>query len=204
MSKFKLLMIWCLVLGMLTSCSKDEEGATPNTAEDYWPTTAGSTWNYGGMSPYTARVTGNTKDFEGKTYREFETQQGNTINKSYLLKDKDGVYKAIGFMPNTGEVEITFLKPESAVGKPWVQSFTMNGVLTTITMSIEQKDITKTVENKIYDNVVNVKAVYTYSYMGQDLGIEFVVNYYFAKGIGLILTDLGEEGSIPLLSYDIK
>lgn len=204
MNKLKLILMWCLLVGTLASCTKEDD-TTPDleAAEDYFPTTAGSNWTYGGATQYTARVTGNTKDINGKTYREFETQQGSQVNKSYLLKE-NGTYSAIGFMPNTGEVEIFILKEENVTGKPWVQTFTMNGVLTTLTMSIEQKGISKTVEGKTFNDVINVKAIYNYSYMGQDLGMEIVAHYYYAKGVGLILTDFGNQGQVKLLSYEIK
>ncbi|MBB6612693.1 hypothetical protein H7F15_16745 [Pontibacter sp. Tf4] len=204
MNKLKLILLWCLVVGALASCTKEDD-TTPNleAAEDYFPTTAGSNWTYGGAIQYTARVTGNTKEINGKTYFEYETQQGSTSNKSYLLKE-NGNYSAVGFMPNTGQMEIFILKEESIAGKPWVQEFTINGVLTTLTMSVEQKGITKTVGDKTFDDVVNVKAIYTYSYMGQDLGTEIVANYYYAKGVGLILSDFGAQGQVKLLSYEIK
>lgn len=205
MKTIKLSLIWCLVAGMLISCGKEEDANPASAAEqDYLPTTTGSTWTYGGISPYTATVTGATKVINGKTYREMETQQGSTVNKSYVLKEK-GVYTAVGLVAGTGNLEeIAILKAETPVGKPWEQTATINGIDTKMTLSIVEKDISKTVEGKTYNNVINVKMVSSYSFMGQDLGFTTTAHYFFAKGVGLILNDLGANGQVPLLTHDVK
>jgi hypothetical protein len=63
MNKLNYLLIWCLWLGTLISCGDKADDAQPtsNTAEDYLPTTKGSTWNYGGNTPYTCIATGKPK-----------------------------------------------------------------------------------------------------------------------------------------------
>jgi hypothetical protein len=203
MNKLTLLMIWCLVVATLVSCSKDDPAPAPATEQDYMPATANSTWSYGGTSPYTLTVTGATKVVNGKTYYEMETKdEDDTTSKSYLLKD-NGVYTGIGIVPNTGSLEITILKEKAPVGESWEQTSTLNGVDTKMKFVIVEKDVSKTVEGKTYKNVINVKMEMTFTFMGQDLG-GLTGNYYFSKGVGLILTDFGTQGQAPLLTYDIK
>ncbi|MFD3001873.1 hypothetical protein ACFS7Z_15980 [Pontibacter toksunensis] len=204
MNKLKLFLIWCLVIGALTSCSKEADPEPATTAEqDYLPTTTGSTWNYGGDMPYTLTVTGKKEVINGKSFHEMETTQGTTKSKSYLLKEK-GVYTGVGMQPGMGNVEITILKEETPVGKPWEQTNTINGIVTKMTFTIEEKGISKTVEGKTYKNVIHVKMKSTYTFMDLEVDAGVVSNYYFSKGVGLILSDFGAEGQVPLLTYDVK
>ncbi|WP_439882654.1 hypothetical protein ACSX1A_05675 [Pontibacter sp. MBLB2868] len=203
MNKLKLMFIWCLMIGIMTSCGNDED-ATPASAEqDYVPTTKGSTWSYGGASPYTLTATGNTKVIDGKTYAEMETKQGSETRKSYVLKEK-GVYTAIGMDPTMGNFALMFLKEETPVGKPWFQTSTINGMDATMTFTILEKGATKTVQGNTFKDVIHVEMVSTYTQA--EMGIEFNLTseYYWAKGVGLILSDLEQVGEIPLMTYSIK
>lgn len=214
MNKFALLMIWCLVIGALVSCSKDEADPAPApiVEQDYMPVTAKSTWTYGGTNPYTSTVTGATKVINGKTYHEMETNEDGTTRKSYLLKDK-GVYTAKGFISQFESLELVVLKEAAAVGESWEQTSTINGADTKLKFTMVEKDISKTVEGKTYKNVIHVKMETSLSFMGAGFITISTSNFYYAKGVGLILSDLifsGLDGQVqppltyPLLTYDIK
>ncbi|PVY39703.1 hypothetical protein C8E01_11092 [Pontibacter virosus] len=198
-------MMWCLMLGILVSCGdKDNDASPKETAElDYQPTTQGSTWSYGGSTPYTVLATGKTKMIDGKSYAEMETKRGSETGKSYLLKEK-GVYTAIGMDPSLGDVALTFLKEETPVGKPWEQSNVINGIQTKMTFTIIGKGISKTVEGKTFKEVIHVQMNATYTIMGTEVELGIPTDYYWAKGVGLILTDMGQLGNFPLLTYSIK
>ncbi|EJF10959.1 hypothetical protein [Pontibacter sp. BAB1700] len=206
MNKLRFVMMWCLLLGILVSCGDKEDDASPAAAVelDYLPDTKGSTWNYGGTNPYSLTATGNTKVVDGKTYSEFETKQGNETRKSYLLKEK-GVYTGIGMDPSlSNDISLTFLKEETPVGKAWYQTNTINGFETKMTFTIIAKDITKTVEGKTYKEVIHVQAKTSVIFMDMEIDSGVNTNYYWAKGVGLILTDAGQHGNIPLMTYSIK
>lgn len=205
MYKLKLLFIWCLMLGAFVSCGDKEDDPEPaSTAEqDYLPTTKGSHWTYGGVNPYSYTATGAKKVIDGQTFYELETTSGTEKAKSYLLKDK-GVYTAVGFIPNSGDIKIAILKEETPVGKPWEQTNVINGVNTKMTFTIVEKGVSKTVEGKTYQHVINVKMVSTYTFEGMEFELPVVTNYYFSKGVGLILTDIQGYGQIPLLTYEVK
>ena len=205
MNKHSILLIWCLVIGALVSCSKDEADPAPAPVaeQDYMPVTAKSTWSYGGPDPYTTTVTGATKVFNGKTYHEMETKDSDETRKSYLLKE-NGVYTGIGLVPGTGSQEIIILKDKAPVGERWEQQGTIQGAAANMKFEIVEKDVSKTVAGKTYANVINVKMDMAFSLMGQELIL--TAHLYFAKGVGMILLDLGAVGGgqAPLLTYDIK
>ncbi|RDC62349.1 hypothetical protein [Adhaeribacter pallidiroseus] len=215
MRKLKLYLIWCLVVGTLVSCDKkDDSDPAPAVAQDYLPTTAGSIWTYGGSSPYTLRSTGVTKTTNNKIYYEMETQQGTSVSKSYVLKE-NGSYTGIGMVPGMGTLEMTILKDNVPVGQTWEQTTTTSGVGTKFTYTVVEKNVTKAVEGKTYNNVIHVKLTYGYNLddedfgLGEDfdlgdLGMNIEAHYYFAKGVGLILSDMGPYGQVPLVSCTVK
>ncbi|TPE42953.1 hypothetical protein [Pontibacter mangrovi] len=204
MNKLRFAIIWCLLLGILVSCGDKEEDPSPTTAElDYQPYSKGSTWTYGGDKPYTITATGNTKEIEGKTFSEFETKQDSETWKSYFLKEKD-VYTAVGMHPTMGNIAIDFLKVETPEGKPWYQTNTINGIETKMTFTIIAKGLSKTVEGKTYQDVIHVQMNSTYIFMGEEVELDLPTDYFWAKGVGLILTDAGPLGKMPLTTYNIK
>ncbi len=215
MNKIRLYFIWCLVIGALVSCDKKADSdTTPAVEQDYQPTTAGSVWTYGGTTPYTLTATGVTKTMNGKLYYEMETKQGTSVSKSYVLKE-NGNYTGIGMVPGMGPLEMTVLKDNVPVGHSWEQATTTSGIDTKLTYTIVEKNVTKAVEGKTYNDVIHVKLTYGYSFEGVDfglgedfdlgdLGLNLEAHYYFAKGVGLILSDAGTYGQLPLVSYNVK
>jgi len=204
MRKLYLLFIWFVVAGALASCDK-EDNPNPITTpvQDYLPTANGSTWSYGGIAPYTLSVTGETKVLNGKNYHELQWQQGLTAYNVYVAKEED-VYTAIGLVSGMGNLEIAILKENTPVGGSWKQTGSFNGIDYNMLLTIVEKAPTKTIGNKTYDNVVNVKIETSYSYAGLYSATKFTTNYYFAKGVGIILTDFGANGQAPLLTYEVK
>ena len=216
MNKVKLYLIWCLVMGALVSCDKKDDSApTPVVEKDYLPTAVGNTWTYGGTMPYTATITGATKNINGKVYLEAETKQGSSVSKSYLLKENK-VYTTIGMVQGMGNLALIMLKEDAAVGETWEHTTMTNGIDTKLTFTIAEKNISKTVGGKTFDNVIHVNLKYSYSFDGEDFGLgedfdfgddldlNLTADYYYAKGVGLILSDLGAYGQIPLVSYSLK
>lgn len=205
MNKLNYLLIWCLCLGTLISCGDKDDYVQPtsNTAEDYLPTTKGSTWNYGGNTPYTCIATGETKVIDGKTYTKVEARVGTQVNASYIHKE-NGVYTAVNYLPNFPDVAIPMLKEQLPVGGTWEVAMVVNGINTKMAFAIKAKGLAKTVEGNSYKDVIHVEMVSSYTYMGYEVMDPITTNYYYAKGVGLILSEFVGMESRPLLSYDIK
>lgn len=197
-------------MGTLVSCDKKDDSApTPIADKDFLPTSVGSTWTYGGITPHTATITGANKNINGKVYVEAEVKQGASVSKSYVLKENK-VYTTMGMVQGMGSMALVVLKEDAAVGETWEQTTITNGVDTKFTFTVAEKNISKTVGGKNYDNVIHMNVKYSNSFSGEDfglgteLGLTLSVDYYYAKGVGLILTDLGSHGQIPLISYNVE
>lgn len=223
MKKTRLLLLWCLLLGTFVSCTKkDTEAPQPVSPanNDYFPATANSSWDYAGSSPYRIAATGGTQGFGGKTFQEFEITEKGVMRKGYVRKE-NGVYYSIG-MINTQAVETVFLKENAPVGDSWEYSVPFTTAIpaglseeekeafalfeeieTKIKYTITAKDIEKTVEGKTYKNVISLKYDVNVDFFGQNMAV-VSANYFFAKGVGLILSDLGTLGQIPLKTYVVK
>ncbi|WP_162426578.1 hypothetical protein [Pontibacter pudoricolor] len=205
MNKLNYLLIWCLCLGTLISCGDKDEAAQPasEAAADYIPSTKGSTWNYGGKTPYTCIATGETKVIDGKTYTKIEARAGSQVNVSYLHKE-NGVYTQVAFQPNIPQEPIPMLKEHLPVGGTWEVAMVVNGINTKMAFAIKAKGMAKTVEGNSYKEVIHVEMVSSYTYMGYEVMEPITTNYYYAKGVGLIFSEFVGMESRPLLSYDIK
>ncbi|MGV3541416.1 MAG: hypothetical protein ACO1OQ_16490 [Rufibacter sp.] len=200
MNKLRTLLLWCLVAGLLTSCGdKDDE---PTASLDYAPSTAGSTWTYGGAATYTNTALGTTKTMNGKTFHEFETKQGTSKTAAYLSKE-NGVYTSMGSDPRAAGVEMTVLKEHEPVGATWTQTAVVNGVTTNYTYTIVGKGVTKTVGGKEFKEIIQVKLETVFTFMGMEVPAP-VANYYHAKGIGMVMADFGPQGAVVLKSYTVK
>ncbi|GAA4309293.1 hypothetical protein [Nibribacter koreensis] len=197
----KQLLVWCLLVGTLASCGKDDD-PTPLAELDYAPVTKGSTWSYIGARTYTQTSLGSTKNMNGKTYHEFENKEGSNTTLHYLHKEA-GVYTTNGQDPRMGNVEMTFLKEKEAVGATWEQDLAVNGSTSKYKFTLVGKNLTKTVEGKEYKEVIHIRLDVSILFMGQTIPASSA-NYFYAKGVGLILSDFGSMGKISLKSYTIK
>ncbi|AMM50862.1 hypothetical protein TH61_06230 [Rufibacter sp. DG15C] len=201
LAAIKQLLVWCLLVGTLSSCGKDED-PTPLAELDYQPVSAGSTWSYGGYKTYTQTSLGSTKNMDGKTYNEFETKQGSTTTVGYIHKNA-GIYTTKGQDPTMANVELTYLKENEPTGATWEHTLVVNGISTKYKFTLVAKNLTKTVEANEYKEVIQIKLESTFYVMGQTIPGP-PANYFYAKGVGLILSDFGSMGKISLKSYTIK
>lgn len=179
------LMVVCIVLA--TGCKKDEVGpATVN----FSPLSAGSTWTYefkeNTNSPETFTLTALSKDTSAnnKSYKVLSVSNG--TKNQYLAKSEANYYRLATF-PAVGieNVEELYLKENETVNGTWSfnTSFVYLGstVTATLTYTIKEKNITRTVKGKGYNNVVHVRS--DISIQGGLIGGG---DFYYADGVGLI------------------
>lgn len=205
------LSVFVAALLALTSCKKKSEDAP---APDYSPLTAGSTWTYqtnGGQS-YTLTATNRDTTAMGRSYRVLSNSAG---PNNYRAKSGNDYYR-FGVVQGLGAngFEELYLKDGQALNATWQATQMINvpnipvPVAATLTYTLKEKDITRTVGGKVYNKVQHVRLDVSVALFGSVGGGDF----YYAEGIGLIessllLTAQGQQianVSETLVSYSIK
>ena len=204
-----------------SSCSFtiDVTGATPLST--YFPLTAGSNWSYEfdniADDSVFMRTKPGTVSLGGNQYTVIEY----TIDAAGGFEDY-GNFRQVGgdyhtyadmgdyfFLDNPVNIDYIFLKDNASAGATW-QSDPINGTITDSTgvfpvslrvaFTIDQKDVSITVNGTNYDNVIVVTEKYEiFDGVGwQDLTelIGYFKNYY-ARDIGLIKKDTYDADGTP-------
>jgi hypothetical protein len=186
-----------------TSVSTDKAG-TPvpasgvDTSKGYFPSLANTFWKYrsvSGTSVDTAidELTGNTTIINGKLYYEAKNIASLTGTTTGYYSATNHTYSQRGTSNYYGlTVDLLYLKDNLAVNSTWTAPFTDNGTLkgfpAQIVGKITEKDITKTVSNKIYSNVIHTNLLLQYN-LGSGFATYGTYDYYIAKGVGIIEGD---------------
>jgi hypothetical protein len=178
--------IVCATL-LLASCQKDNNDQN-NTPPDYSPMTAGSTWTYQDSTGFSYTLTATSRDTValGRTYKVFTSTTG--VNNYYAKSGND--YYRFGNIPGVtaNGFEELYLKDNQSVNALWqgVQTITVPGAPFPLDIlqkyTIKEKGITRTVNNKTYNDVIHVRLDLSNAILGSLGGGDF----YYAGGVGMI------------------
>lgn len=199
--KFKFIVVLVMFSGLFMACSDDESPSADLGGGDFLPLSEGNSWEYGGTIPYTMQVTGNTKDFDGRDFVELELDQLGNKSNSYVLV-KDGDYLSVGFASTT-QVDLILLKEDATVGTSWESEVNNSGLQTIYEFTMMAKGIEHTVSGEVFRDVIQVRLITFLNVFGDRVEVSSQ-NIYFAKGIGIIETDLGVLGNSRLIDYNIN
>lgn len=199
---------------------------------DYWPAAINNSWTYNqNGTPQTPMKIISTEVSNGATYYNFDNFFGQTAaisaNVNLKLRKNQGSYymKLPSFTVDYGggltaqasEVEYLLFKDFVNVNDTWTsnysQTFTFNNPIipTTTTNAIVngtmlEKNISLTVNNVAYTNVIKFKIVQNVTVQGQVSTV--TSNYWFAKGVGCIKVITQSAGSpdttMELISYTLN
>lgn len=189
-----LLPVLCLMC-FFTDCNK-KSAAVPDA---YYHIAANSTWNYqlinnSGPTPVTTNfvVTSTNRDTTamGKTYHVFTNssagnQYYNHTGSDYYQLD------SLKLAATAILLDRLYLKDEATVGTGWSQSFnlTLPGVPIpvpiTVTYSIAEKGIARTVNGVAYSDVIRVSTSISSSLIPA-ASLTTTINSYYARKYGLI------------------
>jgi len=182
------------ILGI--SCQQDDP-PSPVTADKYMSLTAGSTWNYELINnvattttPFTLTATSKDSIINTKTYKVFTNSSGSS-NEYFNITGND--YYTLRSLPASfggTSVENIYLNDNAAVGTSWSQSYPLgSGLNATVTNTITEKGISKTVKGTTYTGVIHVTTTIIGTVGGVQLPLSALTtdihSYYTAK-LGLI------------------
>ncbi|MDZ4748365.1 MAG: hypothetical protein SH808_07735 [Saprospiraceae bacterium] len=91
-----------------------------------------------------------------------------------------------------------WLKDDLQQGETWDAPFTANGLNSIMAFTVKEIGIHKEVEGKTYSDVVMLEAESKINMNGNLISTQFFTQYYYANGVGLILTtsSLGDEHAL--------
>jgi len=165
----------------------------PNS--DYYPLAVGNTWTY--------------KMKDGKTFTNTVTgADGATFAMSNSLTPAATHVRKEGNDYLTDSMEagkwLVMLKEGLKKGDTWQVEFTANGFNSILIYTVKEVGISKDVEGKPFSDVVFIEADSKLNMNGNVISMNFLTQYYYAKGIGLILTTSSRGDAMPLTSYVVK
>lgn len=216
----KKIFLSVIVSGFLfVSCSKSDDNPNPEVIK-YMSYTSGSKWTYDvitnpgtpGSTTVVDTVTCTATDTtveagtaNQRIYRIMKHSNGNTSDY-YNITGND--YYRFRTLPiDNLKIQELYLKDNAAVGTSWAQTVPVNvpgfpaPIPITVTNSVTEKGITKTVNGIIYNNVVNIKTEISSASLPAGTIVTDIKSYY-APNVGLIEGDY--KVTIALAAIDVN
>lgn len=223
--KLNLLALSCLIAFGLSSCKKDDSEPViadyHQNSSSYYPVTKNSKRTYetsmsGTVITYQETITGATKVFDGKTYYEAEVKTTNQADSKSYFYEGNNTYRTLTIIPGYNiELSLEYLNDKEPVGFSWTKNVTpdgtVNGIDAQIIGTIKEKNLTKTVKGKTYNNVIHTQLELQYDYLGTGFETSTTYDFYVAKSIGVILGDskinsfgIAVNAKTELINYQIN
>ena len=201
MKNYSLLGI-IMILLIAAACNKDEAEPLPEPPENYQPITQGSFWTYSGYNggqSYNVEVTGQTDTIDGNLYFGLN----HTLLGEVWFRKENGTYVNL-YEINGEKYEFPYLQDNKDTGVSWEFEATIGGIKTLQVYTIRERDTSKVVFGQLFKNVIVVE-MSTYL----DLGVGYDSAYFtsknwYANDIGLIFSDISDEGLTFLEFFEIK
>jgi hypothetical protein len=161
----------------------------------YYPLAVGNVWTY------------RLKD--GKTFtntviatdgQHFTMQNSMQPQPQYVQKDGD-TYLADNYEAGNFQV---LMKDNLKKGDAWDIKYKANGIDSVLKMSVKETGLSKDVEGQTYPNVMQIEGDMKMSMNGRPLPMSYQVQYYYAEGVGLILTTASHGDAMGLVAYELK
>ncbi len=167
----------------------------PRFMMQYYPLAPGNNWEY--------------RQKDGSTYSNTVLEiKGNIVNLKNSSQAENSIVKIEnGSMYNELMGKDNFqrwLKDDLKKGESWDAAFTANGLNSILRFTVKETGISKEVEGKTYQDVVMLEAESKINMNGNLISTRFLTQYYYAKGIGLILTTSGMGDVNALVSYHLN
>lgn len=162
---------------------------------NYYPLAAQNEWQYKQKdgSTYTNKVT-------AANGNEFSMHNSAANTSSTVKKEGEVILTDALQAGNFAQWLANDLKP----GDTWEIKFTANGLDSLLIMTVKETGTSKEVEGKNYDNVLFIEAENKMVINGSLMSLNFFTQYYYADGVGLVLTTSSAGDSHALVSYTLN
>lgn len=168
-----------------------------NNENVYYPISVGSTWTFedGMGGQFTNSILEETAPGEFLVNNSLKPDQHLRMKKEGRVYYSDVLY--------ADNMQMT-LKDDLQIGDTWETTFKANGFDNVLVYTVKEFLPSKEVAGKSYNDVVMIESESKMLVNGTLMAINFFTQYYFAKGIGPILTTTSAGTSAPLLSFHLN
>lgn len=160
----------------------------------YYPLAVGNTWTYKmqGGKTFTNTVTA----ADGNLF----TMQNSMIPRPQTVRKDGDTYEADNFEANNFQV---FLKDNLENGDNWEINYRANNIENILMMTVKEKGMSLEVEGKTYEDVIAIEGDMKMNVNGNIISANYLVQYYYAKDVGLVLTTTSYGDSMGLVSCEL-
>jgi len=161
----------------------------------FYPLAVGNTWTYRMQDGRT--FTNTVTDSDGDNYTMINTM----IPRPQHVRREGQEFLADNFEPNNFQV---FLRDDLQQGDTWDITYRGNNINTVLQMTVKETGMTREVEGQTYDDVIMIEGDMKMNTEGNLVATNYLVQYYYARGVGLILNTTSYGDSMGLVSYELK
>ncbi len=161
----------------------------------YYPLAVGNTWTYkmkDGKTFTNTVISGDGVNFTMQNTSQPAPQNARKNGNTYLTDS----YEA-------GNWQV-LMKDSLQTGDVWDITYKANGIDTVLKMTVKDTGLSKGVEGKTYQNVALLEGDMKMSMNGKPIPMTYLVQYYYAQDIGLILTTASHGEAMGLIAYELK
>ena len=161
----------------------------------YYPLTPGNSWTYktNDGSTFTNKV-------ESEAGGVYKMSNSTVANQTQVKKDGDPFYTD---SYEAGNMQ-PFLKDDAAPGDKWDIKYKVNTIDSVLSVEIKSVGGTKEVEGKTYTDVMEVSGSMSFIVNGAPYSANTVYTWFYAKGVGLILTTSSLGDNMPLIECNVQ
>lgn len=162
----------------------------------YYPLATGNKWTYKMLDGNT--YTNSVIAEEGPLGFAMHNSMTNTTAR---MRKENGLYLTDSYQPGLYNVS---LKENANVNDTWEVKFAANNFDNLLIMTVREIGVTKEIEGKTYHDVMMIEAESKLKMNGNLMSLNFFTQYYYAKGVGLILTTTSHGDRHYLVSYELN
>lgn len=160
----------------------------------YYPLKPGNSWTY--RTNDGSSFTNSIVSEDGGAF----TMTNSTVAHKTIVKKEGNTFFTDSY--EAGNLQ-PFLKDDAVAGDKWEIKYKANTIDSVLSVEIKSVGGTKEVEGKSYDDVMEMEGNMSFIVNGAVYSANTKYTWYYAKGVGLILTSSTLGDSMPLLSYTL-
>lgn len=161
----------------------------------FYPLAVGNSWTYRTKDgkTYTSKVTA----LEGDKFAFTSSMVEGT---RYIRQEGDS---CLTDSYEAGKFQL-LIKDSFKKGDAWEINYTANNFENTLAMTVKEIGMNQEIEGKTFQDVMLIEGVMTIKMNNRPVPMDYRVQYYYARGVGLILSTSSKGDWMGLVSYELK